>query len=329
MCLTGGRIARRQALLAAGGMLAAPRIAGAQAFPARPVRIVVPFTPGGSTDTPTRLIAAEMQKTLGQPIVVENRPGAAGAIGMEYVARSAPDGYTWGLGGVGNLVVLPKLNTRLGYAPSRDLAYAAFMNVLEFVLVARPGLEVRSVADVVALAKANPGRLTYGSAGRASSYQLSFEAFKLRAGVDILEVPFQGDAPLLNEMMGGRVDLAIAALSSVQALVAAGQLRLIGTGGAQRGASTPDTPTIAEQGFPGYVARSWSVLAAPIGTPDAVCQAVNDAARAATSVPEVRQRLAATGMSTEQMDLAQVRAFVAAETADFTTLIDRIGLRPD
>jgi tripartite-type tricarboxylate transporter receptor subunit TctC len=325
----GPRLARRGLLLASAGAIAAPGLVRAQSFPARPVRIAVPFTPGGSTDTPTRLIAAEMARTLGQPVVVENRPGAAGAIGMEHVARSAPDGYTWGLGGVGNLAVLPKLNTRLGYAPARDFTFAAFMNVIEFVLVVRPDLPARSVAEVVALAKASPGRLTYGSAGRASSYQLSFEGLKLRAGIDVLEVPFQGDAPLLTEMMAGRVDMAIMALSSVQQLVTGGQLRLVATGGEQRTATTQDTPTIGESGFPGYVARSWSVLAAPAATPDAVCQAINDAVRAATALPEVRARLTAMGMSTQPMDLAQTRRFVAAEIEAFGTLIDRIGLRPD
>jgi tripartite-type tricarboxylate transporter receptor subunit TctC len=325
----GHGLARRRLLLAAAGALAVPGLARAQAFPARPVRIVVPFTPGGSTDTPTRLIAAEMAKTLGQAVVVENRPGAAGAIGMEHVARSAPDGYTWGLGGVGNLAVLPKLNTRLPYAPARDFTYAAFMNVIEFVLVVRPNLPARGVTDVVALAKASPGRLTYGSAGRASSYQLSFEGLKLRAGIDVLEVPFQGDAPLLNEMMAGRIDMAIMALSSVQQLVTAGQLRLIATGGERRTVTTPDVPTIGESGFPGYVARSWSVLAAPAATPDPLCQTINDAVRAATALPEVRERLAAMGMSTQPMDVAETRRFVASETEAFGTLIDRIGLRPE
>jgi tripartite-type tricarboxylate transporter receptor subunit TctC len=329
MACIGPKLARRRVLLAAGSMLAAPGLARAQAFPTRPVRIIVPFTPGGSTDTPTRLIAAEMSKTLGQAVVVENRPGAAGAIGMEYVARSAPDGYTWGLGGVGNLAVLPKLNARLGYVPARDFTYSAFMNVIEFVLVARPGLPARTVTEIVDLAKASPGKLTYGSAGRASSYQLSFEGFKLRAGIDALEVPFQGDAPLLNEMMAGRVDMAIMALSSVQQLVAGGQLRLIATGGERRTGSTPDVPTIAESGYSGYVARSWSVLAAPAATPDAICQTINDAVRASTALPEVRERLAAVGMSAEAMDLAQVRRFVASEIDAFGKLIDRIGLRPD
>ncbi len=328
----GPRVSRRHAMALGGavaGLLSTPGLARAQAFPSRPIRIVVPWTPGGSTDTPTRIVAAEMAKALGQPVVVENRPGAAGAIGMEHIARAVPDGYSWGLGGVGNLAVLPKLNPRLGYVPARDFVYAAFVNVLEFVLVARPGLPARTVGEVVALAKADPGKLTYGSAGRASSYQLSFEGFKLRAGINVLEIPFQGDAPLLNEMMAGRLDLAIMSLSSVQQLVAGGQLRLIATCGERRGAASPDVPTIAEQGYPGYVARSWSVLAAPAGTPEAAQQAINAAAQAATRQPELQQRLAATGMSTEPMDLATVRRFVADEIAEFSTLIDRIGLRPE
>jgi tripartite-type tricarboxylate transporter receptor subunit TctC len=320
---------RRRGLLAGAGLMVLPGLARGQALPPRPVRIIVPFTPGGSTDTPTRLIAAEMQKVLNQPVVVENRPGAAGAIGMEAVARSPADGLTLGLGGVGNLAVLPKLNPRLGYAPARDFTYAAFMNVLEFVLVSRPGLGATTVAQVVQMAKAAPGRLTYGSAGRGSSYQLSFEGLKLRAEINVLEIPFQGDAPLLNELMAERVDLAIMALSSVQQLVASGALRLIAACGPQRAEAIPDTPTVAEQGYPGYAAGSWSVLAAPTGTPEPALQAINAAARQAVQVPELRARLAATGMSTRPMDLPEVRAFVQREVEAFGALIDRIGLRPD
>ncbi len=319
----------RRVLLAAGALMALPRITIAQTFPARPVRIVVPFTPGGSTDTPTRLIAAEMSKVLGQPVVVENRPGAAGAIGMEHVARSAADGHSWGLGGVGNLAVLPKLNPRLPYHPARDFTYAAFMNVLEFVLVTRPGLGAETVAQLVEMAKAAPGRLTYGSAGRGSSYQLSFEGLKLRTGMNVLEIPFQGDAPLLTEITAGRVDVAIMALSSVQQLVAAGSLKLIATCGAERLEALPSIPTVAEQGYPGYSAGSWSVLAAPADTPEAAHEAINAAARQAVRVPELRARLAASGMSTRPMSVAETRAFVAREITSFGELIDRIGLRPD
>jgi len=320
---------RRSLLAGTAGTLMLPALAHAQAFPSRPVRIVVPWTPGGSTDTPTRLVAAEMSKALGQPIVVENRPGAAGSIGMAVVARAAPDGYSWGLAGVGNVAVLPKLNPNLGYVPQRDFTFAAFVNGLDFVLVARNGLGASTLSEVVAMAKAEPGRLTYGSAGRASSYQLSFEALKLRAEINVLEVPFQGDAPLLNEMMAGRIDLAIMALSSVQQLAAGGQIRLLAACGERRSETIPDTPTIAEQGYPGYVARSWSVLAAPAGTPEPICAAINAAARAAAAVPELRQRLVSAGMSTEPMDLPAVQRFVASEIDTFGSLIDRIGLRPE
>jgi tripartite-type tricarboxylate transporter receptor subunit TctC len=319
---------RRGLLAGVAAALPFPGLAQAQAFPSRPIRIIVPWTPGGSTDTPTRLIAAEMAKLLGQPMVVENRPGAAGAIGMELASRAAPDGYTFGIGGVGNLVVLPKLSLRLGYQPARAFVHAAFMNMLDFVLVSRPGLAATTVQQVVAMAKAAPGRLTYGSAGRASSYQLSFEGFKLRAGIDVLEVPFQGDAPLLTELMAERVDLAIMALSSVQQHVRAGSLRLIASTGAERAAAFPHVPTVAEAGFPGYAAGSWSVLSAPTGTPEPVLQAVNAAARQAVQVPELRARLATTGMSTRPMDLAEVRAFVQQETEAFGALIDRLGLQP-
>jgi tripartite-type tricarboxylate transporter receptor subunit TctC len=324
----GGLAARlpRRLLLASGGLLATPGLLRAQP---RGLRIIVPFTPGGSVDVPTRLIAAEMAKLLGQPVVVENRPGAGGGIGIEALARSAPDGATLGVIGVGNTAVLPKLNPRLGYVPARDLRFVAFMNTTEFVLVTRPGLPARTLAEVVEMAKGAPGRLTYGSAGRGSSYQLSFEGFKLRAGIEVLEIPFAGDAPLLTELLADRVDLAIMAASSARPQVAAGGLRLLAAAGGERVGLFPETPTIAELAYPGFEAVSWNILAAPVGTPDAVVQQMHEAAMAAVRVPEVRARFAAQGMNTRALDLVALHAFVLREIDNWGGLIDRIGLRPD
>ncbi len=256
----------RQLVAAALG-LALGHGAFAQTYPTRPIGMVVGFAPGGGTDTVARIVAQKVGASMGQSVLVENKPGAGGNVATDQVARSAPDGYTILLGSVGSLAVAPHLIAKLPYDPLRDLAPITMAVEFANVLVVQPSV-ASTLAEFVKLAKDKPGTLTYGSSGIGGAGHLAGELLRLMAGIDIVHVPYKGGGPAMQGMLGGQVSAIFATPVTAGPHVKAGKIRAIATTGATRSASMPDVPTIAESGYPGYEATNWYAFLAPAGTPE-------------------------------------------------------------
>src|ERR1700681_275677 len=247
----------------------------AQAYPTRSIRLVVPFPPAGTTDILAREVAQRLSVSLGQSVIIDNRPGAAGNIGSDLVAKSAPDGYTLLMGTVGTHAINPSLYARMPYDHVKDFVPIVLVAGVPNVLEVTPSLPVNSVADLIKLAKEKPGQLNFASSGSGTSIHLSGELFKTMAGVDMVHVPYKGSAPALIDLMGGQVQLMFDNLPSSLAQIKAGKLRAIAVTSAQRAPALPNVPTIAESGLPGFEASSWFGLLAPAGTPAAVVARIN------------------------------------------------------
>lgn len=270
--------------------LAASQAALAQSYPAKPIRVVVPFPPGGGTDIVARTVTPKMAEILGQPFVIENRAGAGGNIGTEAVAKSPADGYTLVVASAStaiNTTLVPNLSWNF----SRDFAPVVLMVVNNHLLAAHPSVPANNVRELLALAKAKPGQVTYASYGPGSSAHLTAELFKLMAGVDLLHVPYKGAAPAVNDLLGGQVNIIFADVAAMLSHLKSGKLKALGIGSAKRFEGLPDVPTIAEAGVPGFEAGGFLGLAAPAGTPPAAIQALNAAAQKSLAMPEVRERL--------------------------------------
>jgi tripartite-type tricarboxylate transporter receptor subunit TctC len=274
----------------------APVIAGAQTWPDKPIRLVVPFSAAGPTDVAARLIEPKLRELLKQPVIIDNRVGATGAIGSEFVAKAAPDGYTLLLGTSSTMAASPNLNPKLSYDPLRDFAPVSIIAHIENVLVVNPNVPVKTVTELIAYAKANPGKLSYATSGVGSTYHLATELFKSQTGIDLLHVPYKGAAPAAADVMGGQVSLMFDALSSALANIKAGKIRALGIASAKRNPELPDVPTITEAGVPGYVTTIWLALYLPAKTPQAIVAKLNDAVVKAMGEPEVKSRLAQIGM---------------------------------
>jgi tripartite-type tricarboxylate transporter receptor subunit TctC len=281
----------RRTLLGAALSPIALRAAFGQAWPDRAIRIIVPFAPGSFTDVAARLLATELTAQLGQPVIVENRGGAGSTAGTLAVVRAEPDGYTLLLTDI-SLSISPGLYPKLPYDPLRDLAQISRIADSPAVLLVRPGLGVRTLADLVALAKQKPGEITFGSGGPGSSAHLAMELFLNVAGIQALHVPFRGIAAAIAEMIGGRVDMAIASLASGLAQVQGGTLLGLGITGAQRSALLAEVPTFAEAGLPGFDVPYWFGLAAPAATPPQIIERLNREVVRASAQPRLREAFA-------------------------------------
>ena len=307
---------------------AAPGRADAQTYPDRPVRLIVPFPPGGATDVNARILAAELTVLLKQPFVIDNRPGASGTIGIDLVARAAPDGYTLGVSGVGPTAILPIIDPKLPYNPARDLDIVAGLGRIDFVLVARPGLPVASLADLIAYAKANPGKVTYATAGVAGPQQLQIEHLSLLAGMKLFLVPFPGDSQATAAVVSGDVDIALMGIATGIGLVKAGKVRALAMAGSERSPTLPEIATVAEQtGFTEFTGYTWNLLVAPKGTPAPVIARLNEAIAKAAGKPEIQAKLEALGIRPLPGSAEKVSAFVARETAKNRHVIEATGLR--
>jgi tripartite-type tricarboxylate transporter receptor subunit TctC len=262
----------------------------AQGYPAKPIRVVVPFPPGGGTDIVARTVTPKMAEILGQPFVIENRAGAGGNIGTDAVAKSPADGYTL-LVASASTAINTTLVPNLSWDFSRDFAPVVLMVVNNHLLAAHPSVPANNVRELLALAKAKPGQVTYASYGPGSSAHLTAELFKLMAGVDLLHVPYKGAAPAVNDLLGGQVNVIFADVAAMLSHLKSGKLKALGIGSAKRFEGLPDVPTIAEAGVPGFEAGGFLGLAAPAGTPPAAIQALNAAAQKSLALPEVRDRL--------------------------------------
>jgi tripartite-type tricarboxylate transporter receptor subunit TctC len=279
------------ALLAA--FLAEP--AFAQGYPNKPIRLIVPFAAGGGNDNVARLVGKRLADGLGQPVLVDNRPGAGGVVGAELAAKSAPDGYTLFLGGVGSHAINPNLHEKLPYDPIKDFAPVALLAQAPLILVVHPSVPARDIADFIAYARANPGRLNFASNGNGSSSQLAAVMFDSMAGVDMVHVPYKGLAPALSDLLSGQVQLMFSSVVAILPHIKAGKLRALAVTGTKRLASMPELPTIAESGLPGYEASSWYGILAPAGTPRDIVARLNAELGRALEQPEVRNSLLAEG----------------------------------
>lgn len=306
-------LTRRSALIAAA---LAPMAAHAQSWaPSRPVRLVVPFPAGGATDVVARVLGEHMSGTLGQPVVVENRTGAGGNVGAENVVRSPPDGHNLLMGTMGGLTINPHLYRGMTFDPARDLVGVGMAFETVHVLIVHPAVQARTVGALIALAKGQPTRLAYGSAGAGSSTHMVAELFRLTAGIELTHVPYRGSAPALNDTVAGTVQLMLDQLPSCIGQVQAGRVRALAVTGAARHPLLPDVPTMAEAGLAGASATSWGAIMAPTGTPAPAITRLNAALNAALGDGSVRARLVQAGADPVSSTPEAVAERMRTETA--------------
>lgn len=301
-------------LLAAGMLAAASNAAQAQAdYPTRPVKLLVPFAPGGATDVLGRLLATGLGEKLGQPVVVENKPGASTVIAASVVAKTPPDGHTLLLGASTTLTLNPAIRASLSYDPLRSFTPIGMVADMGLVLVANEALPGKTLKDIVALAKADPDKLSYGSFGTGSSVHFGGEMLKSAAGIRMVHVPFNGSAPSLTALMGGQVQVAVDTVVATAPLIKAGRVRPIAVLSAQRLPALPQVPTVAESGYPGFEMGTWFALLAPAGLPPAVQQKLEKALAEVANAPEMKQKLADLGLTPAYGNGAALRARIEAE----------------
>jgi tripartite-type tricarboxylate transporter receptor subunit TctC len=308
-------------------MLAVTNPAAAQDYPVRPVRLIIPFPPGGSNDVVGRLIATHLGERLGKQVVVDNRSGAGGVIGTETVAKSPPDGYTLLIISMAH-AVNPWLY-KLAYDPIKDFAPVGLLAKGANVLVVHPSLPVNSVKDLVALAKQKPGDLQYASAGIGSFQHLGGELFKLMAGVDILHVPFKGGGPAMVDIVGGHTKVMFSSMVQTVPQIKAGKLRALGTGGLERSPVLPDVPTIAEAGVTGYEAVNWWGIVAPAGTSQMIIDKVNSEVEAVQKSPEVQKQFANEGAAPVPMKPADFGSFMVSEMNKWEKVVKQGGIKAE
>jgi tripartite-type tricarboxylate transporter receptor subunit TctC len=298
-------------------------------YPEKTITLVVPFPAGGSTDIAARILAEHMSPKLGQPVVIENRAGAAGGIGMRGVAGAAPDGYTLGVSGVGTSALLEAFGQKLGYTPERDLITVGHMGSLALLIAGRTDLAANDLAQLIALAKAKPGQINYGTSGVGTPGHLAFEYLKLLAAIDVTHVPYKGNTPMLNDLIGRHVDLGVLTIPGTGTQAKSGMIKPIAVTGMKRSSELPDVPTVSESGFPDYSAEIWNILVAPRGTPLAIVARLSDALNAAMSLPEVQQQYAAQGMLPVVMTSAETAEFVRHEREKWVDVVKKSGARMD
>ena len=315
-------------LLLAFALALAPLMAAAQAYPSKPIRWIVPFAPGGPADLLARAVGQKLQDAFGQSVVVENRPGAAGNLGVDQAAKSPADGYTLVVVPTGNITVNPTLFPNLPYKVS-DLAPVTLMANVENVLVVNPGIAAKSMQDLVALAKAKPGSLSFASPGPGSQAHLAGEFIKFAAGVDLTHIAYKGTGPALNDLLGGQISMMFSQTSSALPHIKAGKLRAIGTASARRSAVMPDVPTVAEQGFPGFEATSWYALMVPAGTPQDVIAKLHAETVKAVRSPDLKEKLAGLGAEAVGNTPAELAAQIQREGARWAEVIRKQGLKPE
>ncbi|MEW5863031.1 MAG: tripartite tricarboxylate transporter substrate binding protein [Pseudomonadota bacterium] len=303
-------------------------LAGAQPYPSKPVRFIVSFPPGGSADLVARAIAPRMAERLGQPVLVENRPGAGGNIGVDAVAKAAPDGHTIGLAAAGALAVNASLYPSMPFNPEKDLAPITALAMIPFFIIAHPS-QPATLAEVVAAAKAKPGALAYGHGGNGSAMHLSGELLKMMAGVNLVAVPYKGSGPVAADVLGGQVPLGVVDVPSAIANVRAGKLRALAVTTARRIQAAPEVPTVAEAGIAGYEAIGWFGAVAPAGTPEAIVQRLAAEMRAALDAPEIRSRMIAAGAEPFTSSPQEFAAFIRAEARKWAEVIRTAGVRAE
>jgi len=294
-------------------------------YPNHPLTLIVPYAPGGGNDVVARAVAEPMSKSLGQPVVIENRGGAGGSVGTRQVAKSPPDGYTLGLGGTGTLAVDPTLYPNVGYDPRKDFAPIGLIATTPLIVLVNESVAARNVQELIALAKAQPGKLNYASAGTGSGIHLGTVLFAESAGINITHIPYKGSGPALTDLLGGHVQIYFSSLPPAVGLVKEGKLRALAVTSLKRSASFPDIPTVAEQGLSGFEAVLHYGIVAPAGTPRPIVDKLNGALRAALNNPTVNGHLATEGAEPLPTTPEEYAADIDREETKWSALVKKSG----
>ncbi len=314
---------------AAALISAAPLAAYSQAYPSKPVRVVIPFPPGQATDVIGRVVSQKLGDALGKSFVVDNRPGANGIVGIETVVKSPPDGYTLLITASGSLVINPSVYSKLSYEPLKDLTPIALLGLIPLVVVVHPSLPVSNVSQLVALAKAQPGKLSYASSGPGSAQHLAMELFKSRTHMNILHVPYKGSAPAMQDVLSGQVPLMFDTVASSLPMIRDGRLKAIGVGLAKRSAVLPNVPTLDESGVKGFQVAGWSGFLAPAKTPHAIIQQVNTETLKILTQPDTKERIVSLGMEAANTTPEEFAAFMKSETEKWAQAVKLSGVKLD
>ena len=297
----------------------------AQNYPAKPVRLIIPYPPGGTTDILGRIIGQKLSILIGQPVVIENRIGASGNIAFNFVAKSAPDGYTL-LMGTGNMTIAPAFSSTIPFNILTDFAPISQVVLSQNLLVIRPGIPATNLKELIAYAKANPGKLTYGS-GSVGTPLLSIELMKSMAGLDIMQVPYKGDAPAIIDLLGGRIDMYCTAIASTVSYYRAGKLRALATTSKKRAASLPEIPTMEEAGIPGYELSSWFGILAAAGTPREIVNYLHAAIVKIVAMPDVQQQMVEGGSEPYSNTPEEFMQRIREDVAKFSRIVKAAGIK--
>ena len=320
------------AVLAAGILTAAGTVlaqSAAPVYPGKALRLIVPFPPGGGNDILARTVGQRLTEVVSQQVVVDNRGGAGGALGATIAAQANPDGYTLFLGSVGNLAQTPALKADLPYNPVRDFAPASLVATSAFMLAVNPSVPAKSVQELIALAKASPGKLNYASAGAGSSLHMAAELFKYATGTDMLHVPYKGTGPAMTDLISGRVQLVFSTMPPVLPQVKTGKLRALGVTSLKRAAAAPDVPTIAESGVRGFSVVNWQGILAPSKTPAAIVKKLNQDILAALKLPGMTEALAVQGLEPAGGTPEEFGALIKSEIAKYTQVVKAARITVD
>ena len=301
----------------------------AQTWPGKPVRLLVPFPPGGSTDIVARIVAQKLSERLRQAIVIENRGGAGGTIGTALLAKAAPDGYTLGVASTSTHAVAPSVYARLDYDPVKDFAPISLMAVSPYLLVVHPGLPVKTVQELVALAKSKPGKLNYASAGVGSTTQLAMEMLKAVSGTYLLHIPYNGNGPAGTAVIGGQVEILFGSLPAVLPHAQSGRVRALAVGSLRRSPALPEVPTVAESGYPGFDASLWLAIVAPAGTPQAVVERLQREISEIITSPETRDLLAKAGAEPLTSTSAELATLIRDGVIKYAKIVKAAGVKPE
>ena len=311
----------------AAALSLASSAAVAQDYPTRPITLVVPYAAGGGNDVMARIVAEKMSKSLGQQIVIENKGGAGGSIATRQVAKSPPDGYTLGLGGTGTLAINPTLYPNVGYDPRRDFAPVGLIATSALVVLVHPSVQANSIGELIALAKREPGKLNYASAGSGSGIHLGTELLAHMAGIKLTHIPYKGSSPALADLLGGHVAIYLSSLPAAVALVKDGRVRALAVTGPKRSPIFPDLPTVAEAALPGYEAVLHYGIVAPAGTPQPVIGRLSAALSGALAEEDVRERIARDGAEVMSMTPAEYAADIDREETKWSAIVKLSGAK--
>jgi len=315
-------------LLASLALPAGGAAAATPEFPTRPLRYIVPFPPGGSTDLMARIVAAGLTDGLGQSIVIDNRGGAGGTVGAEIAANATPDGHTIFACNIASLAVSPALYRKLNYDPVNGFTPIGFIGSTPNAIVVNPSVPAATIPEFISLAKSRPGKLNYGSPGVGSSPQLTMEMFKIAARIDVTHIAYKGAGPALAATMGGQVDGMVSTLPSFLATTRAGKIRMLAITSLTRSPDVPDVPTIAESGFPGFEVISWQGVCTPAGAPKAAVARLRAALAAVLALPDTRKRLADQGINPGTLTTDQFAKFIRSERDKFAKVVKDVGIKP-